>query len=132
VFIYSTPTSASIAKHRPPEVRKRFETLPVGTVAMSLVTYGELRFGAEKSQRRKETLEKLIRLSELIPVRPLPFESARHYGRIRAKLERADTAIGANDLWIAAHALSENLTLVSNHTREFSRISELVLDNWIA
>jgi tRNA(fMet)-specific endonuclease VapC len=61
----------------------------------------------------------------------LPDRAAAHYGRIRAGLERSGTPIGANDLWIAAHALTEDIILVSNNTSEFSRIPALRLENWV-
>ena len=61
----------------------------------------------------------------------LPDKSPRYYARIRAKLERAGTPIGPSDLWIAAHALASDLTLVSNNLREFSRIAELKTENWM-
>lgn len=97
---------------------------------MSMVTYGELLFGAEKSQHPKPAKEHLGRIIELVPVLPLPNESPRHYAKIRARLERAGTPIGANDLWIAAHALASELVLVSNNLREFGRVSGLVTENW--
>ena len=99
---------------------------------MSIVTYGELQFGAEKSHQAKFAHEKLAGLAEFIPVLALPEKDAVHYGRIRARQEQAGTLIGANDLWIAAHALAEDLIVVTNDTGEFSRIPELRLENWAA
>ena len=61
----------------------------------------------------------------------LPDESPLHYARIRAELERAGTPIGANDLWIAAHALASGLIPVSNNLREFGRVAGLATENWI-
>lgn len=60
----------------------------------------------------------------------LPDESPNHYARIRAELERVGTPIGANDLWIAAHALASELILVSNNLREFGRVPGLATENW--
>ena len=97
---------------------------------MSMITYGELLFGAEKSQHQKAAEERLKRFVELVPVLSLPDDSSHHYARIRSKLERVGTPIGANDLWIAAHALASGLTLVSNNLREFDRISGLATENW--
>ena len=97
---------------------------------MSLITFGELRFGAEKSTRRDETFATLVRLNELIPVIEPATEVGETYGMLRARIERAGTPIGNNDLWIAAHALSLGVTLVSNNTREFERVPDLMLENW--
>jgi tRNA(fMet)-specific endonuclease VapC len=65
-------------------------------------------------------------------VRSLPFDAkaARHFGEIRAMLEQCGMLIGAYDMQIAAIALANHLTLVTHNTREFSRITELKLENW--
>jgi tRNA(fMet)-specific endonuclease VapC len=131
-YLLDTNICIYIAKRHPPEVLRQFEHLQVGDVAMSLITYGELQFGAEKSRISDQVHEKLERLSELVPVLPLTKKAANHYGRIRAKLEQAGTPIGANDLWIAAHARAEGLILVSNNIREFKRVPGLKLKNWVA
>ncbi|MBI4793023.1 MAG: type II toxin-antitoxin system VapC family toxin [Deltaproteobacteria bacterium] len=131
-FLLDTNICIYIAKRRPPEVLRHFEQLEVGDVAMSIITYGELQFGAEKSRHADLAHEKLARLAEIVPVLSLPDKTAIHYGQIRAALERAGTPIGANDLWIAAHSLAEGLILVSNNTSEFSRIPELRLENWVS
>jgi tRNA(fMet)-specific endonuclease VapC len=101
-YLLDTNICIYIAKRRPPEVAARFERLSPGSVGMSMVTYGELLFGAEQSQHPKPAAERLERFVELVPVLELPEDSPRQYGRIRAELERAGTPIGANDLWIAA------------------------------
>ncbi len=66
-----------------------------------------------------------------LPVLPLPAEAGAAYGQIRAGLERRGERIGGNDLWIAAHALADNLILVTNYEREFRRVSGLSIENWI-
>ena len=62
----------------------------------------------------------------------LPYvpKASLHYGQIRTDLERRGTPIGVNDLYIAAYAHSEGLTLVSNNRREFERVEALLLENW--
>jgi tRNA(fMet)-specific endonuclease VapC len=129
-YLLDTNICIYIAKRRPPEVAARFERLSPGQVGMSMVTYGELLFGAEKSQHPQAAAERLDRFVELVPVLELPGETPRRYARIRAELERVGTPIGANDLWIAAHALAANLILVSNNLKEFGRISRLQTENW--
>jgi tRNA(fMet)-specific endonuclease VapC len=131
-YLMDTNICIYIAKHHPPEVLQRFETLQVGDVAMSIITFGELQYGAEKSSASRQAKAKLDRLSELVPVLSLPPESAQYYGTIRARLEQAGTPIGAKDLWIAAHALAENLVLVTNNTREFKRVPDLIIENWVS
>jgi tRNA(fMet)-specific endonuclease VapC len=98
---------------------------------MSVVTLGELVFGAERSQAREQAMGNLTRLVELIPVLSLPESAGQHYGGIRAALTAAGTPIGNNDLWIAAHAATDNLILVSNNSREFERVPGLQVENWV-
>lgn len=130
-YLLDTNICIYIAKQRPPSVAKRFARLASGSVGMSLITFGELRYGAEKSAHRAQALDGLTRLSELIPVIAPGDSVGEYYGLIRAHLERAGTPIGNNDLWIAAHALELGVTLISNNTREFERVPKLKLDNWV-
>ena len=130
-YLLDTNICIYIAKQRPPSVAARFAKLASGSVGMSLITFGELRYGAEKSKQRVEALDALHRLSELIPVMTPDDTVGERYGALRAQLERAGTPIGNNDLWIAAHALDLGVTLVSNNTREFERVPKLKLDNWV-
>lgn len=97
---------------------------------MSTITYGELRFGAEKSERRTQSLDILRGFAEIVPVIALTPVVGETYGRLRAELERAGKPIGNNDLWIAAHALALGVVLVTNNTREFKRVSGLAVENW--
>ena len=119
-----------IAKRRPPRVAEHFEAVRPGELGMSIITYGELLFGLEKSRHLGSSHERLRRFAELIPVLPLPKDAPRHYARIRSSLEKAGTSIGANDLWIASHGLASDLILVSNNLREFNRVAGLKTENW--
>lgn len=104
------------------------------TLAISIISAGELRYGLSKLPTSKRVTELTHRLGALltaIPVLPLPADAALHYGSTRAQLEAAGTPIGGNDLWIAAHALAHNMTLVTNNTREFERVQGLKLENWL-
>ncbi len=130
-YLLDTNICIYISKHHPVEVVKRFERLQVGEAAISLITYGELRYGAERSQHRNKSLQKLAGLIELLPVLPLDTSVAEHYSRTRATLATAGTPIGSNDLWIAAHALALNLALVSNNLKEFQRVAGLRVENWV-
>lgn len=120
-----------IIKKQPDTVLKRFEQLPVGSVAMSLVTYGELEYGALRSNNTDMALNTLEKLVNYIPALPAGRDVAKHYADIRAKLTAQGTLIGNNDLWIAAHARSLGYTLVSNNIREFNRVENLELENWV-
>ena len=131
MYLLDTNICIYIAKQKPLNVLQRFETMAVGDVAMSMVTYGELLYGAEKSQWAKKSKEKLEALATLIPPLPLSMEVSHHYGLIRSTLEKQGNQIGNNDLWIAAHALALKITLVTNNERAFSRIEKLNVENWL-
>jgi tRNA(fMet)-specific endonuclease VapC len=129
-YMLDTNMCIYIAKHRPPEVRARFERLKPGQLAMSAITYGELYYGASKSSQQAKALAQLQELVQDIPVEELDSIASEAYGEIRATLEKEGRLIGNNDLWIGAHALALNLTLATNNEREFKRIPGLLLENW--
>jgi tRNA(fMet)-specific endonuclease VapC len=112
------------------EITEWFRKLKAGEPAISLITYGELVYGTEKSQHAEAARKGLADLLSLLPVLPLPQDSGRIYGVIRAGLAKKGTLISSNDLWIAAHALAASLTLVTSNEREFRRVPHLRLENW--
>jgi tRNA(fMet)-specific endonuclease VapC len=130
-FLLDTNICIYIRRQRPEKVIARFHRLKPGEAALSVITYGELIYGAEKSLARNRSFRDLEELSSLLHVLPLPNDAARMYGFIRASLEAKGEMIGTNDLWIAAHAKSEDLTLVTNNEREFKRVAGLKIQNWI-
>ncbi|MEQ1663115.1 MAG: type II toxin-antitoxin system VapC family toxin [Thiobacillus sp.] len=119
-----------IARNRPPAVAERFARTAPGSLGISLITWGELSFGAAKSNDPERAHARLARFVGDVPVLTPDVDTGRHYGEIRAALERAGTPIGNNDLWIAAHARALDVVLVSNNTREFERVPGLRLENW--
>ncbi len=130
-YLLDTNICIYIAKQKPVSVLSKFEQLNVGSVGMSIITYGELLYGAQKSQFPKKTISFLEELVSLIPPLPLPTDAAKYYGEVRSKLEKQGKPIGNNDLWIASHALAMKLVLVTNNLKEFSRVSKLKLENWV-
>lgn len=129
-YMLDTNICIYLRQNRPPEVIARFRQMQQGDAALSVITYGELLYGAERSRQRAHALESLARLISLLSVLPLPGEAATAYGEIRAALEARGEMIGGNDLWIAAHAKSTGVILVTNNEREFKRIPGLKLQNW--
>jgi tRNA(fMet)-specific endonuclease VapC len=119
-----------IAKNRPPEVRARFERMKPGSIVMSPITLGELRFGAFKSNQRAKALTEIERLLQDVPVEDLGMRAAEVYGGIRAALQRQGILISRNDLWIASHAVALGVTLATNNEREFRRVPGLNVENW--
>ena len=128
-FLLDSDICIFAMKRRTPSLLRRLDQRAT-TSAISVVAYGELAFGAAMSVRREEAAAHLAALLETLQVLPLPLEAARRYAEIRAQLQSIGQPIGSNDLWIAAHALAENLTLVTNNEREFQRVPELRVENW--
>lgn len=130
-YLIDTNICIYIRQNRPTSVPARFRAVPAGDVVMSEITWGELVFGAEKSQQRDIALQRLEELATIIPVAPLPPGAGLAYGKFRAALEKAGESIGGNDLWIAAHAAAASLILITNNEREFKRIKSLRVENWV-
>lgn len=98
---------------------------------MSVITWGELIKGAQKSRETPRVMANLMQIRDLVPVLDMASDVGRHYGEIVGALEQQGKSIGNNDSWIAAHARSLGLTLVTNNEREFMRVPGLSIDNWI-
>jgi len=129
-YMLDTDICIYIAKRRPPEIRTRFERLKPGQMVMSVITYGELYYGASKSNQRVKALAELDTAIRDIPVEDLTRTVSEAYGIIRAALEKQGRVIGNNDLWIAAHAMSQGFVLATNNDREFLRVPGLLVENW--
>lgn len=131
-FMLDTDTCSYIMKRSRPLVLKRLQSVPIRDVCMSVVTKAELLYGVAVSPRRAHDA---AALSAFLPyVEALDFDdsAAQHYAEIRADLKKRGALIGANDLFIAAHARALGLTLVTNNTAEFARVSNLTVENWNA
>jgi tRNA(fMet)-specific endonuclease VapC len=129
-FLLDTNICIHIRRQKPEEVLRRFHALRQGEAALSVITFGELLYGAAKSAQRGNALRRLEEHAHLLLVLALPETAAESYGTIRAELERKGEMIGNNDLWIAAHAKAAGLVLVTNNEREFRRVRGLKVQNW--
>jgi tRNA(fMet)-specific endonuclease VapC len=129
-YMLDTDTCSYIMKRSNSGVLKRLGALSVSDVCISVITKSELLFGVEVSPRRQQDEAALDAFLNYIEVLDFPDRASQHYARIRADLRRQGSMIGANDLFIAAHARSLGLTLVTNNTREFGRVSRLAIENW--
>ena len=100
-------------------------------MAISSITLSELMYGAEKSIHFDKNLEAIEEFVSHLEVLPYDSKASQHYGKIKAKLEKKGQIIGENDLHIAAHAISQGLILVTNNLKEFKRVPQLGLENWV-
>src|SRR5437879_2343643 len=129
-YLLDTNICIYIRQRRPEEVLRRFRKLRAGEAALSVITYGELLYGAAKSAQRTAALDRLRELVQFLPALPLPESATESYRTLRTELESKGEMIGNNDLWIAAHALAAKLILVTNNEKEFQRVRGLKLQNW--
>jgi tRNA(fMet)-specific endonuclease VapC len=130
MFLLDTNILSDLIRQPDGMVAQAIADVGEDAVATSIIVAGELRYGAEKrgSPRLKSKIEDLL---SLIAVLPLKDDADACYGRLRADLERRGTPIGANDMLIAAHALTIGATLVTDNIREFERVDGLQLVNWL-
>lgn len=121
-----------LMKNKPPVVAQRVNALRSGAeLCMSFFTFAELLLGAERSTQKPDVLRRLDALTRVVPVYyGVNRAICEHYALQFTRLRVAGTPIGANDLWIASHALSDDCILVTNNMREFRRVVGLRLENW--
>jgi tRNA(fMet)-specific endonuclease VapC len=131
-YLLDTNICIYVRRRKPEGVLRHLDRLKQGEAAISVITYGELLYGATKSAHREAALKGLREFVQLIPPLPLPENAGDVYGFIRAELESRGEVIGPNDLWIASHALASGLALVTNNEKEFRRIRGLKVQNWAA
>ncbi|KEF41588.1 MAG: plasmid maintenance protein [Cyanobium sp. CACIAM 14] len=130
MILLDTNICIHVINARPRAVLERFRQYRMGEIGLCSVVAAELAFGVAKSgsARNRQALAMF-----LAPLAILPFDEPASwaYGDLRADLERRGTPIGSLDTMIAAHALSQEATLITNSTSEFSLVPGLQLDNWV-
>ncbi|MBO0753476.1 MAG: type II toxin-antitoxin system VapC family toxin [Bradyrhizobiaceae bacterium] len=129
-FLLDTSIVADMVRHPHGRVAQRIAEVGETLVCTSIVVAAELRCGAVRkgAERLSVQLETVLRAIDVLPLEP-PVDAV--YGALRARLEEIGQTIGANDLFVAAHALALRCTLVTDNEREFSRIKALPVENWL-
>jgi len=132
IYMLDTNILIYLIKNKPTAVAERINALDkAALLCMSFFTYAELLKGAERSTRKPQVIKQL---AELVRVIPVQYETGtglcQHYATQFTRLKAAGTPIGANDLWIACHALAQDAVLVTHNLREFERISGLICEDW--
>lgn len=130
-YLLDTNICIYLIKKRPLEVLDQFRQHPLQDVAISTITLFELEYGAQKSQQIKRTQKALARFFLPLTILDIDRPAAADAAIIRAKLESNGTPIGPYDLLIAGLARSRKMTLVTNNTKEFERVDDLLLENWV-
>jgi tRNA(fMet)-specific endonuclease VapC len=133
VIRYMLDTDACIAliKRRPETMRSRLCRLSPEEVGVSGIVAAELWFGVEHSRKKRQNAGALKDFLNYVTLLDWPWEAGPLYGKIRTGLQKRGTPIGAMDLLIGSHALFLNAVLITNNTREFERIPDLQIENWL-
>lgn len=118
-------------KKKPTDVIARFRQTQISQVGISSITMSELEYGTVKSSKPDQNQFALAQFLAPLEILSYGDEAAQHYGRLRALLEKQGTPIGSLDMLMAAHVLSINCILVTNNEKEFNRVPNLKIDNWV-
>jgi tRNA(fMet)-specific endonuclease VapC len=129
-YLLDTNVCVDYLNGRYPAVTERLQRSRPADVCTSAIVAAELRYGADKSARRRQNHARLDAFLAEIAVVDFDADAAAIYGRVRASLEREGLLIGPNDMLIAAHALSLRSTLVTANAKEFSRVRGVRLESW--
>lgn len=129
-YLLDTNIVIYVLKRRPIKVLEVFNK-NASRMAISSITLSELMYGVEKSDQIDKNLEAVEDFISHLDVLSYDAKASQHYGQIKAKLEKKGQVIGENDIHIAAHAISQGLTLVTNNLKEFKRVPNLALENWV-
>ena len=131
-YMLDTNMCIFLLKHKPIQVIRRFLQHDPGDICISSITYAELVHGVERSQSKERNRAALLMFLSEIQIMPFGDLEAEVYGALKSELQKKGTPIGPMDTLIAAHAKSLDLILVTNNTREFERVTDLKLEDWVA
>jgi tRNA(fMet)-specific endonuclease VapC len=129
-YMLDTDICSYVMKRSNDLLLRRLQKVPVGDVCVSVIAKSELLYGVEVSPRRQQDETALNAFLSYVEVLEFPDKASSHYAQIRAHLRKLGTIIGGNDLFIAAHARSLGVTLVTHNTREFGRVPRLAVEDW--
>jgi tRNA(fMet)-specific endonuclease VapC len=128
-YMIDTNIAIYTLKNRPAKVRAAFKKHS-GEMCLSVISLGELIFGAEKSARVEHNLTVIEGFAARLKVESFNAQAAVHFGQLRAELAKSGKLIGPYDMMIAGHARAMGLILVTNNRREFDRVPGLRIENW--
>ena len=131
MYLLDTNICIYIINNHPETVVERIKKFKADQIKLSSISYAELEYGASKSKCREKNRNALIDFASAFDILAFDDNDAEVFGLIRATLEKQGCLIGPYDMQIAAQAISRDLVLVTNNTKEFSRIKELRWENWV-
>ena len=130
-FMLDTNICIYIIKRKPLDVIERFKQTEISRIGVSAITLSELSYGVSKSSKPEQNQMALAQFIAPLEILPYGDDAAQYYGTLRTHLEKHGTPIGSLDMLIAAHALSADCSLVTNNEKEFIRIPNLKIENWV-
>jgi len=130
-YLLDTDTVSHLIRGSSQNLIQRAMKLGAGDAGISVVTRGELAYGAALKPLKSQLRSTFERIIGALDVLAMDAEVAGHYGEIKAALRLQGQPIGPNDLWIAAHARALKRTLVTHNTREFQRVPGLKVEDWL-
>ena len=130
-YMLDTNICIYIIKRKPHTVIERFLRTDISQIGISSITLSELLYGVSKSSKPEQNQIALMQFMAPLEILPYGDDAAQYYGNLRVHLEKQGTPIGSLDMLIAAHALSTACTLITNNKSEFSRVTNLKIENWV-
>ena len=131
MYLLDTNICIYAIKNKPITVLERIKANSKLGIYISSLTIAELEYGIENSNRVEENRVSLIKFLSIFNILSFDDRDAIPYGRLKSKLKKEGNIIGPIDILLAAQALSKDLILVTNNTKEFERIENLKLENWV-
>lgn len=131
-YMLDTNICIYLIKQKPAVVLERFKQTDISEISISSITLSELFYGVSKSSKPEQNLMALTQFAAPLEIMSFGGEAAQCYGDLRAHLEIQGTPIGSLDMLIAAHAISLSITLVTNNEKEFNRVPNLKIENWVS
>ena len=129
-YMLDTDVCSYVMKRSSDVLLRHLRKIPLGEVCISVITSSELMYGVEVSPRQRQDELALTAFLAYVETMDFPKQASLHYAQIRSHLRKSGNMIGSNDLFIAAHARSLGLTLVTHNTREFARVPKLSIEDW--
>jgi tRNA(fMet)-specific endonuclease VapC len=130
-YLLDTNICIYLIKKEPYYVLEQFKAHPIGEIGVSTITIAELQYGVQNSQHVAQNQRSLEQFLAPLEIVDFDYTAAVNYGKIRAALKRQGIPIGPLDMLIAAQALTLDITLVTNNVKEFSRVPDLKITNWV-
>lgn len=129
-YLLDTNILSDLVRNPQGQIAQQIARVGEGAVCTSIIVAAELRFGAAKRRSERLTAQ-LETILAALDVQAFDTPADVAYGQLRAQLEAAGLPIGGNDMLIAAHALSTGSIIVTDNQREFERVADLKIENWL-